>query len=83
MNGVVGSVSGGDQEVGIQKIFIALMDVLDCDWVHVMDKDPVMNLIALDPKVATVITDDYLVPNMLPLSGSVESLVQPSIIAKG
>lgn len=75
-------MSSCDQKVWIEKIFLARMNVIDSHRVHMMDKDLVMDLMPLDTEVTTVISHDNVVSELSPLPRSVESLVQPPVVAK-
>lgn len=79
MDGIVGVVRRGDQELGIEYVIVAVNDVVGRHRVHVMDDDLVIDLIAFDAEVHTEISGDHIVTSLLPLSRSVESLVQITI----
>jgi len=48
----------------------------------VVHEEPTVDLKALDAEIAAVVADDYLVTEQLPLSGSVETLVDVPIEAE-
>ena len=56
------------------------MDDIDCfHRVHMMDYEPVMDLITLHSEVTAVISNNYLVADVLPLPGGVEFLIDVAI----
>lgn len=57
-------------------------DVIDAHWVHVMDDDAVVDVIALYAEITSVVSKDYVVANLLPLSRPVELLIDPTIEAE-
>lgn len=65
--------------VGINERVRARYDVIHIDWIHVVNKDPAVDLESFNTKVATVVSNDYLVSQILPLSRLVESLVDVAI----
>jgi hypothetical protein len=82
VNGVVGSVCSCDQKIGIEKDFLAMNHVIWSQWIHVMHKKSVVDLVTLYSEIATVVTNNRDVPSLFPLTGCVELLVDPSIKAK-
>lgn len=79
MDGIVGVVRRGDQKLWIEYVVVAVNNVVCRHRVHVMDDDLVIDLIPFDAEVHTEISGDHIVTSLLPLSRSVESLVQVTI----
>ena len=50
--------------------------------VHVMDQDPVMNIVSFNAQVASVIAEDDDVADALPLFRAVKHLVETSVVTK-
>jgi hypothetical protein len=68
VDGVVRSVSNRDQVVRVDETGVSGFELLESDGIDVMNIDPIMDLITLDPKIATFISDDDPVPSLAPLS---------------
>ena len=51
--------------------------------IHVMDDDVSEDFATLDPEIATYVSCDDCLPNLTPLTGRVELLVQPSLMTEG
>jgi hypothetical protein len=79
VNGIVRPMSGSDEIVWVDQRVCARYDVIHVDRIHVVDKDPAVDLESFDAKVAPVVADDHLVSQVLPLSRLVESLVDVAI----
>lgn len=82
MNCVVSPVRSADQVFRIQDVKIAVRNVSNRDWIHVMNDDLVENLVTLYSEIPTVITSDDFPTGLLPLNGSVERLIQPPLKAE-
>lgn len=82
MDGIVSSVRRCDEILWVENIVITMSDVIRRHRVHMMDDDPIIDLITFDSQIQTLITGNHLVTNMLPLSGSVESLIHVTLEAK-
>jgi len=61
-------VSNRDQVVRIDETGVSGFELLESDGIDVMDIDPVVDLIALDPKIAAFVSDDDPVSSLAPLS---------------
>lgn len=72
-----------DEELRIENLFFAMDDLIDSHRIHVVDDHPVMNLMVGNTHVATKISSDYLMANLLPLSRSIETLVDVALEAEG
>lgn len=83
MNRVVGTNRRGDKELRIDKRQIPLQNIDLRDWVHVMDDDSTVDLIALDAQITAIVSDNNLVSSLSPLSRAVKALIDPSIEPKG
>lgn len=59
-----------------------MCQVVNLDRVHVVNDDPVMNFIAFDAKIPAEVSRYDVLPDILPLPGGVESLVQPPLKAE-
>lgn len=75
----MGSMSGCNQKIRIQNTFITMDDVILRHRIHMVNDWTMMNLIPLDSEVTTVVSINYIVAKMLPLSGRVELLIDPAI----
>jgi len=83
MDRVVCTDRCGDEEFRIDKRWIPLENIDLCDWVHVVNDDSTMDLIALDTQIAAIVSDNNRIPNTDPLSRAVKALIDPSIEPKG
>jgi hypothetical protein len=82
MDGVVSSVRNGDQVVGVEETVVSGLDLLDGDRVQMVNVETAVNLVTIDPKIASVVSDDDSVPGLTPLTRRVEVLVDPSVESK-
>jgi hypothetical protein len=57
-------------------------DVIYTHWVHVVDDDAVVDVIALYAEIASVVSKDYVMPDLLPLSRPIELLIEPTIVTE-
>lgn len=83
MNGVVGLVCRRDEKLWVEDAAVTVSDVLDAHRIHVVDDGTTRNIVAFDAEITAAIADDDVVTNLLPLSGGVELLVDPTIKPKG
>jgi hypothetical protein len=79
VDGVMGVVRCSDEILGVDDAFVTVYDLCDSHRIHVMDDDLVVNVEAFDPEVASIVPNDYVVANVLPLSRPVEPLIDPTI----
>lgn len=79
----MGAMTCGDQVLRIEDPPVSVLDVLGRHRVHVVNQEISMKIMANNPKIATMITNDDFIPNHSPLSGTVEALVDPTIEAEG
>lgn len=56
-----------------------MLDVADSHRIHVMNIETLVDLIPLNPEIATVVSSNHLVPNTSPFTGSVELLIHVTI----
>ena len=82
MNGVVGSEGCCDQVLWLEYPFVAVTKVVDHHRIHVMDIDPTVDLVPIDSQIATIVTNDDMIPNLLPLARPVELLVDVAVPTK-
>ena len=66
MNGVVGIVTGGDKVFGVEQNIAAVGDVFRCDRIHVMNKNPAVNIETFRAEVAAIVTNDDIIAYRLP-----------------
>jgi hypothetical protein len=83
VDGIVGSVRSGDQELGIKDARVPFENVVRLHGIHVMHVDSIMNLVAFNTKIATQVSSDDVLTNTLPFSGCVEHLVDVAIESEG
>lgn len=79
MNGVVGSVCGRDEKLGIENALIAFKNLVRLHRVHVMNVNSIMNLVSFDTKITTQVSSYDVLANVLPLGGSVKHLIDVTI----
>lgn len=79
----MGSMGSCDQELWIEDVVIGMDDVVSHHWVHVVNVETIVNLIALYTQVTAFVSDDNEVTNLLPLPRPVELLVDPSVETEG
>jgi hypothetical protein len=82
VNGVMGSVSYGDEIVGIENHRIVVLDCTHRHRVDVMNVDAIVNLVPLDAQIATFVSNDDLMTNVPPLRRDVKLLVDVTIETK-
>lgn len=82
MNSVVRPMRCSDEIVWVNERIRARDDVIGVNWVHVMDQDSAVDLIAFHTEVTTVVSDDYFVTKVFPFPRLVESLVEIAIEAE-
>lgn len=71
-----------NQIFGIEKEFGSILNVLKENGIHMMNIDSSMDLIALDSKIATAISYNYLIAKLLPFSRTIELLIEISVKTK-
>lgn len=59
---------GSDEKVWIQNPIVTVENIVRRHWVHVVDDDPVMDVIAFDTQITTVVTSNDKLANMSPLT---------------
>ena len=72
----MGIVGGANQVFWVDEIISIISDVFYGNWIHVVDIDSPMNLVAFKTEIATEITSDDEVTNRSPFVGMVELLIQ-------
>ena len=82
MNSVVRPVCCGNQIIRVENKIIRVLEVLRRDRVNVMNQDSVMNVVAFNSQITTMIFCDYVLSKLLPLRGSIESLIEVSVKPK-
>lgn len=83
VDGVVGTVGNADQELGVEDVGVAFLNIPDRHRVHVVDVHGVMDLVTFDSHVASVVSDDDVVAKIPPFPRGVETLVHPTVKPKG
>lgn len=79
MDGIVRCVCCTDQIIEVENARITVLDVFGGHWVHMMDYDPIIDLITFHSEITSEISSDNLVTNVPPLSRGVELLVYPAV----
>lgn len=82
VDGVMRLVGRGDEELGVENIFVAVSNIIDSHRVHVMDVEARMDLVTLDAKITALITVDNPVSGPFPLPRGVEHLVEMTLKAE-
>lgn len=75
-------VCRADQELRIHEHVRSPEYVILRYWVHVVDDDPSQDIIALDTEVASVVSHDKLITQLLPFGRSIEHLIEVPIVAE-
>jgi hypothetical protein len=76
-------MGSGDQELGINDVLFARYKIQFTQWIHVVNQETAMNIIARHTKITTIIANNDFIASKLPLPRSVELLIHPPIEAKG
>ena len=76
------TVSCADDILRINYVWVSLQNIFLCDHIHVVNYDPVVNIVAWNPKVASSVANDYVVAEGTPLRTIVENLINPTVPAK-
>lgn len=79
VNCVVRSMGRCDEELRVENATVAVSDVLNLHWIHVMNDGTTRYVVAVDAEVASVVSCNHVVANLLPLARGVELLVDPSV----
>lgn len=79
MNGVVSIVTGCDKVFRVEQNLAPVSDVFCDNWIHVMNKNPAVNIETFHTEIAAVVTDNDTVTNRLPLLGTIKDLIQISV----
>ena len=79
MDSVVCPMRCTDKVLRIEDRFIITHDLIRKHCIHVMDVDPSIDLETGNAQITAFISSDDLVANLLPLSGSVETLIDVPI----
>ena len=82
MNGVVGLMTCGDQELWVENVVVSVDDVGWRHGVHVVDEKLGPNLITFHCQVATEVSSDDVMTNVAPELGPVEILVDPPVVTE-
>ena len=72
----------GDKILRIKNPSFTITQVLRAYGIHVVHHQLRMNLIAWDSKITAVVTDYDLITNMLPFTGPVKPLIDPTVETK-
>jgi len=68
-----------DQVLGVKKTLVTMNQRFGRDRVHVVDENTVVDLVAIDPEITSVVSGNHIVANTLPLSRTIEHLVQITV----
>ena len=79
MNGVMRPMGGCDEVVWIGQGVAAVNDVININRIHVVHENLAMDFKPLNAKIAAIITNNDLIAKVLPLSRTIESLVDVPI----
>jgi hypothetical protein len=71
-----------DEELGIENPRVSIDNFLDSHRVHVMDIDPVVDLVIVDAQITTIVSDNNVIAYLAPLSGPIKLLVEVSVEAE-
>jgi hypothetical protein len=82
MYGIVGPVSGCYQVIDVQNELCAVSNVVNGHWIHVVNKQLTVDLVAFYAEITAIVAHDYVFSDLFPLSGSVELLVEIPIEAE-
>lgn len=83
MDSIVSGKGAGNKKVRIQYVAIPRLKVRRIYRIHVMNQNLAKYGTIRTTKITTIIPDDDLIPNGLPLGGTIEPLVHPSLMAEG
>src|SRR5690606_531748 len=83
VDSVVRSVCSCDEEFWIQNVPATTLELLDSHRIHVVNNDLVVDLMTFQSQVHTFIPSNYMVANIAPLLGCVESLIHIAVVPKG
>lgn len=83
MNGLVRVHADTNQILWIDNVWIAGFQIDRLHRIHVMNVDASIYRVFAVPHVKTVVSNDDLVADGLPLTTSIEPLVQPTISTEG
>jgi len=72
-----------DQELWVKYPFLSTNKVISSDRVHVMDQQVRMDVVAGNTEIATFVSNDHELSGSLPLSRTVELLVDPAVKPEG
>src|SRR5438477_8690745 len=72
----------GDKILWIQSKRRPIDNVLHGDWIHMVNHQPPMDLIARNTQVASVVPQNNDIANASPLERAIEPLVDPSVRTK-
>jgi hypothetical protein len=75
-------VGYGNQEFWIENIRIPTEDIFRSDWIHVMNKDAIINFESRYAKVVAEVPTDDFITSPLPFLGFVESLIEMTLISE-
>lgn len=79
MNAVVCSLRRCDQVLRIGDPLLGMDYVVNSHRIHVMDEEFCTDLVTRNTKITAVVSDYDVIPGRKPLSGSVKSLIEPTI----
>jgi hypothetical protein len=71
-----------DKVLRIEDVVVTVHDVVGYHGIHVVDYWSIEDLIARDTKIGSFVSCDDDMADLLPLSGSIELLVQVSLLIK-
>jgi hypothetical protein len=83
MDRIVSTNVGSDKKFGIDDRKITMKNIVLRDWIHMVDNDSTMDLIARNTEITPVISDNNRVSSMSPFSRAIKALIDPSIEPKG
>lgn len=83
MNTVVRSVRDGDQELGIEYSCVSVFDITNRHRIHVMDVNPVVDIVTLHAKVASIVSNNDVASDIPPFPRRVKTLVEITIEPEG
>jgi hypothetical protein len=76
VNGIACGVRSANKIVQIKETVTSPLNVIHRDGVQVVNDDPIMNFPIPDSKVAPIVTDNDILSGSLPVSRSIERLIE-------
>lgn len=75
-------MSGRDQKLWIYNAVIAVYQIIDTDWVHMMNHHTVRDFMIRISQITGIVSSNNMMTNLSPFSRVVKSLVEVSVESK-